>query len=83
MCLIPINMNTISKNLTTAIVAVIVIAGFIYAGQVECNDAISSGMSLEKYEYVKNSIGGGTRSAVVEAYTENREYYDLKYKEAK
>lgn len=70
-------MDTISKNLTTAILAVIVIAGCIYAGQVEHNDAVSSGMSLEKYQYIHDRLGGlASERDIVKEYLANQEYYN-------
>lgn len=47
-------MNAISKRLCTIIAAVIVIGGCIYSGRVEYNDAVLSGMSESKYEYIKS-----------------------------
>ena len=44
-------MNRISKHLLTVVVAIVAIAGCIYAGRTEYNDDVLSGMSAEKYTY--------------------------------
>lgn len=40
------NMNSLSKHLFTVIISIVTVAGCIYAGNVEMNDDILSGMSL-------------------------------------
>jgi hypothetical protein len=42
------NMNKLSKHIIIAIITITTIAGCIYAGNVERNDAVLSGMSMEK-----------------------------------
>ncbi len=42
------DMNTISKCLLTVIATTVTIAGCIYAGKVEYEDEVLSGMSAEK-----------------------------------
>lgn len=70
-------MNAISKRLCTIIAAVIVIGGCIYSGRVEYNDAVLSGMSESKYEYIKSRLSASaTPEDVVREYTLNRKYYD-------
>lgn len=71
------NMNSLSKHLTTAIIAVIVIAGCIYAGRIEFNDTVLSGMSAEKYQYIHDNLGSHASSGdVVREYIANQRYYD-------
>ena len=41
------NMNSLSKHLFTVIISIVTVAGCIYAGNVEMNDDILSGMSFE------------------------------------
>lgn len=68
-------MNT--KNLCAIIAAVIVIGGCMYSGRVEYNDAVLSGMSEEKYEYIKSHLStSATPEDVVREYMLNRKYYD-------
>lgn len=70
-------MNAISKNLCTIIAAVIVIGGCIYSGRVEYNDAVLSGMSESKYEYIKAHLSASaTPEDVVREYMLNRKFYD-------
>ncbi len=69
-------MNAITKNILKALLAAIVVAGCVYAGRVEYNDDVISGMSLEKYQYIHDRIGGGSRSAVVKEYMRNKSFYD-------
>ena len=40
------NMNKLSKHIIIAIITITTIAGCIYAGNVERNDAVLSGMSM-------------------------------------
>lgn len=71
------DMNKISKHLLTFITAIAVIAGFIYAGRVEYNDDVLSGMSTEKYQYIYDSLGGrSSQEDVVKEYIANQKYYD-------
>ena len=70
------NMNSLSKHLTTIIIAIIVIAGCIYSGRVEYNDSVLSGMSTEKYKYIRDSLGRSSRSDIVSEYINNKHYYD-------
>ena len=51
------DMNTISKCLLTVIATTVTIAGCIYAGKVEYEDEVLSGMSAEKYQYIHDSLG--------------------------
>ena len=69
-------MNATTKNLLTVLLAIIVIAGCVYGGRVEYNDDVLSGMSDEKYKYIHDRIGGGSRSDVVDEYMSNKDFYD-------
>lgn len=69
-------MNKISEYTLKAILVIVVVAGCIYGGRVEYNDDVLSGMSLEKYQYIHDYIGGGSRSDVVIEYMKHKEYYD-------
>ena len=70
-------MNKISKHLLTVIIAITVIAGCIYAGKVEYNDDVLSGMSAEKYQYIHDSLGCcASQEDVVKEYVSNQQYYD-------
>lgn len=53
------NMNKLSKHIIIAIITITTIAGCIYAGNVERNDAVLSGMSMEKYQYITTGSAGG------------------------
>lgn len=71
------NMNSLSKNLFTVVAAIIVIAGCVYAGKVEYNDDVLSGMSAEKYQYIHDSLGcRASQEDVVKEYITNQKYYD-------
>ena len=59
------NMNKLSKHIIIAIITITTIAGCIYAGNVERNDAVLSGMSMEKYQYIHDRIGGRASSSDV------------------
>ena len=67
------NMNSLSKHLLTVVMAIVTVAGCIYAGKVEMNDDILSGMSFEKYQYIHDRA---TSSDVVKEYLRNRQFYD-------
>ncbi len=70
-------MNRISKHLLTAIITIVTIAGCIYAGKVEYNDDVLSGMSAEKYQYIHDSLGcRASQEDVVKEYITNQKYYD-------
>ena len=71
------NMNSLSKHLFTVIISIVTVAGCIYAGNVEMNDDILSGMSFEKNQYIHDRIGDrATSSDVVKEYLRNRQFYD-------
>lgn len=73
------NMNRINKHLLTLIAAIAIIAGCVYAGRVEYNDDILSGMSADKYQYIHDSLGGrSSQEDVVKEYIANQKYYDSK-----
>lgn len=70
-------MNRISKNIISAIAAIVVIGGCIYSGKVEYNDDVLSGMSAEKYKLIHDSLGEcASRADVVKEYIGNKAYYD-------
>lgn len=70
-------MNRISKNIISAIAAIVVIGGCIYSGKVEYNDDVLSGMSAEKYQYIHDRLGGyASQEDVVNEYMVNQKYYD-------
>ena len=58
------DMNTISKCLLTVIATTVTIAGCIYAGKVEYEDEVLSGMSAEKYQYIHDSLVRGEKRNV-------------------
>lgn len=73
------DMNRISKHLLTAIIGIVTIAGCVYAGKVEYNDDILSGMSEEKYQYIHDNLGSrASQEDVVKEYIANQRYYDSK-----
>lgn len=70
-------MNRISKHLLTIVVAVVTIAGCIYAGRTEYNDDVLSSMSAEKYQYIHDSLGRrASREDIVKEYIANQKFYD-------
>lgn len=72
-------MNKISKHLLTIIIALVTIAGCIYAGRVEYNDDVLSGMSAEKYKYIHDNLDShASQEDVVKEYIANQKYYDSK-----
>ena len=65
------NMNKLSKHIIIAIITITTIAGCIYA--------VLSGMSMEKYQYIHDRIGGRASSSdVVKEYLRNQGFYDSK-----
>ena len=73
------NMNKLSKHIIIAIITITTIAGCIYAGNVERNDAVLSGMSMEKYQYIHDRIGGGgSPPAVGEEDLRKQGFFDSK-----
>ena len=74
------SMNTISKCLLTVIATTVTIAGCVYAGRVEYEDEVLSGMSAEKYQYIHDSLGyRASREDVVKEYIDNQKFYDSKH----
>ena len=74
------DMNTISKCLLTVIATTVTIAGCIYAGKVEYEDEVLSGMSAEKYQYIHDSLGHrASQEDVIKEYITNQKYYDSKF----
>ena len=74
------DMNTISKCLLTVIATTVTIAGCIYAGKVEYEDEVLSGMSAEKYQYIHDSLGcRASQEDVIKEYITNQKYYDSKF----
>lgn len=74
------DMNTISKCLLTVIATTVTIAGCIYAGKVEYEDEVLSGMSAEKYQYIHDSLGHrASQKDVIKEYITNQKYYDSKF----
>ncbi|WP_368107855.1 hypothetical protein [Bacteroides stercoris] len=51
-------------------------AGCIYSSRVEYNDDVLSGMSSDKYDFIRSQIDDSSRSAVVSEYMNNKQYYD-------
>lgn len=73
-------MNKVSKYLLAVVVAIVTIAGCIYAGQTEYNDDVLSGMSAEKYQYIHDSLGcRASQEDVVKEYIANQKFYDSKF----
>lgn len=71
------NMNRISKHLLTITIAIVTIVGCIYAGRVEYNDDVLSGMSAEKYQYIHDNLDRhASQEDVVKEYIANQKYYD-------
>lgn len=74
------DMNTISKCLHPVIATTVTIAGCIYAGKVEYEDEVLSGMSAEKYQYIHDSLGHrASQEDVIKEYITNQKYYDSKF----
>ena len=74
------DMNTISKCLLTVIATTVTIAGCIYAGKVEYEDEVLSGMGAEKYQYIHDSLGHrASQEDVIKEYITNQKYYDSKF----
>lgn len=66
-----------AAHFSIGILAHFSISIYIYAGNVEMNDDILSGMSFEKYQYIHDRIGDrATSSDVVKEYLRNRQFYD-------
>lgn len=75
------SINRINKHLLTIIAAIVVTGGCIYAGRVEYNDTVLSGMSADKYQYIHDNLGSrASRDDVVKEYIANQKYYDSKFK---
>lgn len=69
--------NKLSKSIAIAIITIATIAGCVYSGNVERNDAVLSAMSAEKYQYIHDRIGRRASSSdVVKEYLSNRRFYD-------
>lgn len=69
--------NKLSKYTLTAIITIATIAGCVYSGNVERDDAILSAMSAEKYQYIHDRIGDrATSSDVAKEYLRNQRFYD-------
>lgn len=69
--------NKLPKYLLTAIVMIATIAGCVYSGNVERDDAVLSAMSAEKYQYIHDRIGRRASSSdVVKEYLHNQRFYD-------
>lgn len=66
----------IKKNLLTAILALIVMLACLYAGRGEYIDDVLVGMSNEKYQAIRNHLGGASNSEIVDEYTSNRQHWD-------
>lgn len=72
-------MNRTSKHLLTLIAAIAIIAGCVYAGRVEYNDDVLSGMSADKYQYIHDNLDShASQEDVVKEYIANQKYYDSK-----
>lgn len=70
-------MNKVSKRFVMLVAAIVVIGGCIYSGRVEYNDAVLSGMSADKYQYIHDRLGDrASQEDVVKEYMINRKYYD-------
>lgn len=69
-------MNRISKNIATAIIAVIVMVGCLWAGRGEYVDDVLVGMSDEKYQAIRDYLGNGSNSDIVDEYINRRHYWD-------
>ncbi len=71
-------MNKIIKYTLQSIIIAIVIAGCIYGGRVEYTDDVLSGMSLEKYQYIRDRIAPASQYDVAQEYMKNKKFYDSK-----
>lgn len=75
-------MNKVSKRFVMLVAAMVVIGGCIYSGRVEYNDAVLSGMSADKYQYIHDRLNGHISvEDVVKEYKDNQFYYDSIFKE--
>lgn len=72
----PYNLNRITPLLLRIALIIAIMAGCIYSGRVEYNDDVLSGMSSDKYDFIRSQIGDSSRSAVVSEYMNNKQYYD-------
>ncbi|MBD9094060.1 MAG: hypothetical protein EGQ20_16255 [Bacteroides oleiciplenus] len=66
------------KRIIQFIAIAIVVAGCIYGGRVEYTDAVLSGMSLEKYQYIHDRIAPASQYDVAQEYMKNKKFYDSK-----
>lgn len=70
-------MNKISKYVLKTLLVMLTVAGCVYGGRVDYNDAVESEMGYEIYKYISDSIGSTSRSEIISEYMNNREYYNL------
>lgn len=69
-------MNKISKNLITAAFGIIVMVACQWAGRGEYVGDVLVGMSDEKYQAIRDYLGNGSNSDIVDEYINRRHYWD-------
>lgn len=72
----PYSLNRITSLLLRIALIIAIMAGCIYSSRVEYNDDVLSGMSSDKYDFVRSRINDSSRSTVVSEYMSNKQYYD-------
>lgn len=72
----PYSLNRITSLLLRIALIIAIMAGCIYSSRAEYNDDVLSGMSSDKYDFVRSRINDSSRSAVVSEYMNNKKYYD-------
>lgn len=72
----PYNLNRITSLLLRIALIIAIMVGCIYSSRVEYNDDVLSGMSSDKYDFIRSQIDDSSRSAVVSEYMNNKQYYD-------
>lgn len=66
-----------TKTVFTFLIAMITIAGCIYAGRVEYTDDVLSSMSETKYQLIRDRLGDeASQRDIVKEYNRHRSYYD-------
>lgn len=70
------SLNRITSLLLRIALIIAIMGGCIYSSRVEYNDDVLSGMSSDKYDFIRSRINDSSRSAVVSEYMNNKQYYD-------
>ena len=70
------DLNRASRLALRIALIIAIMAGCIYSSRVEYNDDVLSGMSSDKYDFIRSRINDSSRSAGVSEYMSNKQYYD-------